>query len=246
MTFFTINAYDNNYFINKEPFNEIEKICFNSWKEKVEVKVFDFNSEEVKCCAEKYNEIYTKALEQRKECCFADIVRLYILSIYPEHFYFDCDIYLKEKPTILSNNFQLALGRSFQLMYNGNDLETAKKLLSFYNNEILRDKQVVNGKRFCSMPNNNNFIHLCGFDKEPNGAYSAIINNLKELDNILKLYKNKKTNKHLNLFFTDEKVLRQCFFFDMNNKIFFKSLKNIKYQKEIINNIKKHYLYLGE
>lgn len=142
---FTINAIDNNYFQNGQPAGELERICFNSWTKYFNVKVFDYNSPEIKECKEKYKNYLDLCLKKKSLSCYADVLRMYILSLYPSSVYFDTDFYLINPERLNFKYTEWQSSGGFQLMYNGYATDIAKQALNIYKTvqKVIRDKGIV-------------------------------------------------------------------------------------------------------
>lgn len=142
---FTINALDNNYFSNGRPTGELENICFNSWTRLFDVKVFDFNSPEIKECKEVYKDYLSLCLQKKSITCYSDVLRMYILSLYPNSLYFDTDMYLTNPKELNFNSCGWKTNGCFSLIYNGYETDRAASILNIYKNsqKVLRDKGMM-------------------------------------------------------------------------------------------------------
>lgn len=148
MTIFTINGWDNNYFQNGEPTNPFHKFCMNSWKRAdVDIKVFDYNSPEIKEAKIIYKDWIESAVSRDRKNIAADAMRLYILSLYPNMLYLDTDVYMIQgdwlKQLEQEKNFNVFCKRMFCAIYNGEDLETPKQMLEYYHTaDTKHDKDI--------------------------------------------------------------------------------------------------------
>ena len=201
ITFFTVNALDNGYFEDKLPSNDFLKLCLYSWVKEYNVVVYDYKHPIVKESVDYLKNVYGDDFCKINPSHISDFIRLKILSEYTQHFYFDVDTYLNSK-IILDDleSFQIR-GSSFCSMYNGNDLQTAKDMLSVYfedktnirymDNEILIKSGYINKiKRMNSL----NIIHFAGID---DNSICVVINPSEKTiaENYLKLRKYGTANK---------------------------------------------------
>lgn len=204
MTLFTVNPFDDGYFENGEPSRTIEKICFRRWKKLFnEVRVYDFNSEEVKEAIERFPNLYKRCIDTPKEkCVFADVVRLIVLSKYEDHVYFDCDLYPLDDHLKGSGLYY----NCFMLMTIGSGV--AKELLKQYDDNNLPDnlfdiydKKIIakSGLEFSKL--DAHVIHFSGIDVNPHyitfaetpEEYTKAIEWWKNgHNNVLKIYRNNK------------------------------------------------------
>ncbi len=168
MTIFTVNAFDDGYFKNCEPTSKLQQFCMNSWqKAGFDIKVFDYNSDEVKEAKEKYKLWINSAVKQRKIPIASDPIRLYILSLYEDMMYFDTDMYLMKSQFIQKiaedTNFRI-FGNLFCAVHNGKDTQTPKTILEKYYNtdKIKGDKELItnNINDLKRMSFHNELIHL--------------------------------------------------------------------------------------
>lgn len=264
ITFFTVNAFNNDYFRNGKPSKIIEKISFDSWGKNYEVKVFDYNSDVVKDCINEYKDIYNFCqIHPHQKCIFADIVRLYVLTKYKYHFYFDCDLYLLQLNLRDLYHFQASNG--FMAMYNGEDLETAKRLLQVYRtdnilkskNEMFRDKDIIKKSGLHIPPIKDfKYLHLTGFDEEPHGQYKCYTNNPNELKELIDIYlkvrkahidkrlevytENQRLITYIPRMATNKKDTRQAIVLKPLNTIVSENDRNI-----ILDKVKKHWAFLS-
>lgn len=148
MTIFTVNLLNNNYI--QQPFI---KFCMNTWeKSGLEIKVFDFNSPEVKEAKEKYKTWIDSALNSKdvnKTAIASDPIRLYILSLYEDMLYLDTDMILMRadvlKQIALEKHFSIYGGSNFFCVHNGKDLQTPRKILErcYNTDKFTNDKNIV-------------------------------------------------------------------------------------------------------
>lgn len=142
MTVFTINAFDNGYFKDGKPADEIQRICFNSWLNNgIDVKVFDYNSPEVIEAKIKFKSYIDKAIFYGLNSYAADAIRFYILSLYPDMLYIDTDLYYTGNDfSDLGNEAQFQ-GHGFFAIYNGKQTELFREFSEemFSSNRIMLD-----------------------------------------------------------------------------------------------------------
>lgn len=250
ITFFTLNLFDNGYFDDSGPTKVIERIAFMSWVRKFDVKVFDYRDDVVKDCINEYREIYDYCLEHPgKACIFGDIVRLKVLSLYPYHYYFDCDSYLIDFNLHDKEHFQTA-GGCFLNLYNGSDLETAKKILEVYKDGIVQADRATLEKAGLNIPYIHGVkqLHLCGFDAPPKGQFKAFTNNPADIPRLYKKYlelKKPQSCKRLYVY-TDLSPRNFLEYLPGSDLLKIKSFEGVQKDDRdiILKEIKNYYLYI--
>lgn len=163
MTVFTVNPFDDGYFVDGKPVSKFQQLCMRSWKRLgYEIKVFDYSSPEVVEAKEKYKLWVDSAVKRGLTSKFlsiaSDAIRLYILSLYDDLLYFDTDIYVAD-PTVLKElenetSFKIR-GHNFCAVHNGKRKDIAKKILDecYMTNKTKGDKQIIESSDFClSLP----------------------------------------------------------------------------------------------
>lgn len=150
MTIFTVNPMDDGYFEGGEPKGELERLCMATWRRtKFPVKVFNFDSPEVIEAKRKFPEWTEAALEAGHIPMLSDMIRLYIMSLYPGMMYMDTDVYIRNPSSFASDiendrAFRI-VGSNFFCMHNGQDTETAGEILerNYRTEDIVLDKVVA-------------------------------------------------------------------------------------------------------
>ena len=163
MTVFTVNPFDDGYFIDGKPTSKFQQFCMRSWERLgYEIKVFDYNSPEVIEAKEKYKLWVDSAVKRGLTSKFlsiaSDAIRLYILSLYDDLLYFDTDIYVAD-PIVLKElenetSFKIRC-HNFCAVHNGKRKDIAKKILDecYMTDETKGDKLVIENSDFClSLP----------------------------------------------------------------------------------------------
>lgn len=247
MTLFTVNPFDDGYYKNGEPSRDVEKICFRRWKKLFpNLKVFDYNSKEIQEAIKLFPNTYAACLEDSSEkCVFGDIARLYILSKYEDHIYFDNDLYPITDRIWVGDDFSCYYN-CFMLTSNGKDLETAKKLLEQYDDnnvpDNLRewyDKKILEKANVVPNELKADVIHFSGFDVNPH--YMGFANTFEEYNDIYTKYLLKKENV-LKIFRTEKGDLPK------NENVQFKNLYKIRDEDDrnaIIECVRNAALFLG-
>ena len=167
MTIFTVNVLNDNYL--DKPFH---KFCISTWKKSgFPVKIFNYNSDEVKEAKEKYKTWIKSALNsslENKVAIAYDPIRLYILSLYEDMMYFDADIIVMKSKALSKiaeeKHFSIYGGGNFFCIHNGKDLETPKKILDrcYTSNCIAGDNSIISkldDLKLQKMKHNYEFMH---------------------------------------------------------------------------------------
>ena len=200
MTVFTLNAFDNGYFKDGKPTNPFDKFCFNSWLNNgIDVKVFDYTSPEVIEAKNKYDKILRIQRDLRIVC---DVIRLYILSLYPNMLYIDTDVCLIDKSILdeVSKIDDLAFSRGYYyFIWNGSRTDKVKTLLEWYEKqeELKADKNTFISPTelkcgiSCSKIDSGKIIHIAKFTKN-NKIYLAdsekdVIKNVNKYNHFVKI-----------------------------------------------------------
>lgn len=144
MTIFTVNPLNDNYL--NQPFI---KFCMSTWeKAEFPIKVFDYNSKEVKEAKEKYKIWIQSALNSNVDNKIAiafDPIRLYILSLYEDMMYFDTDMIVMKADALRKiakeEDFRVFGGNNFFCVHNGKDIKTPKLILDrcYCTDKVKRD-----------------------------------------------------------------------------------------------------------
>lgn len=182
---FTVNAIDKGYFQNGEPVRPIENICFNSWKRKHCITVFDYNHPLIKEAYLKYKDYCDLCIQNKKYNFLADVYRLYIMSKIPDSLYFDCDYYCTSKEIVTPDRLSCQ-GNCFCLIANGKDLETPVKMLSVYENaaELIKDNDAIRLSDLKIGILSPMGIHICDFETH----YFCYSNNFEHFKKITDRY----------------------------------------------------------
>lgn len=173
MTIFTVNPFDDGYFVDGKPVSKFHQFCMRSWERLgCEIKVFDYNSPEVIEAKEKYKLWIDSAIKKGFSSKFlsiaSDPIRLYILSLYDDLLYFDTDIYVTD-PTFLKElenetAFKIR-GHNFCAVYNGKRKDIAKRILDecYMTDNTMGDKLIIENNDFClslrSIQNKATWLH---------------------------------------------------------------------------------------
>lgn len=169
MTVFTVNAFDNGYFVDGKPANKFQQFCMKSWERLgYEIKVFDYNSPEVNEAKEKYKLWIDSAVKKRHMSIASDAIRLYILSLYDDLLYFDTDIYVAD-PIVLKElenetTFKIR-SHNFCVVHNGKRKDIAKKILNecYMTDKTKVDRHIIESSDFClslsSIQNKYTWLH---------------------------------------------------------------------------------------
>lgn len=150
MTIFTVNPVDDGYFEGDEPRGELERLCMATWRRtKFPVRVFDFSSPEVMEAKREFPEWTEAALEAGHIPMLSDMIRLYIMSLYPDMMYMDTDVYIRNPGSFASDiendrSFRI-VGNNFFCMRNGQDTKTARGILerNYRTGSLALDKAVA-------------------------------------------------------------------------------------------------------
>lgn len=150
MTIFTVNPADDGYFDGDEPGGELERLCMATWRRtKYPVRVFSFDSPEVIEAKREFPEWTEAALEAGHIPMLCDMIRLYIMSLYPGMMYLDTDVYIRDPGSFASDiendrDFRI-VGNNFFCVHNGQDTETARGILerNYRTGDIVLDKVVA-------------------------------------------------------------------------------------------------------
>lgn len=144
MTIFTVNPLNDNY-LNQS----FIKFCMSTWeKAGFPIKVFDYNSKEVKEAKEKYKIWIQSALNSdldNKIAIAFDPIRLYILSLYKDMMYFDTDMIVMKADALRKiaqeEDFRVFGGNNFFCVHNGKDIKTPKLILDrcYCTDKVKRD-----------------------------------------------------------------------------------------------------------
>lgn len=169
MTVFTVNPFDDGYFVDGKPVSKFQQFCMRSWERLgCEIKVFDYNSPEVIEAKEKYKSWIDSAVKKGCISIASDAIRLYILSLYDDLLYFDTDIYVAD-PIFLKEleneaSFKIRC-HNFCAVYNGKRKDIAKKILDecYMTDKTKGDRGVIESSDFClslpSIKNNRTWLH---------------------------------------------------------------------------------------
>ena len=135
ITCFTINAFDDDYYKNGLPVDEVSRniVLHNKFNfgKVFDFKVFDYNHPLVIECKEKYKEFFDR--EDIIKSVKTDVVRLYILSKLPYHLYIDDDVLLLDDFEIKDEeDYFLGHCGCFNCIYNGSNLDIFKEMLEIY------------------------------------------------------------------------------------------------------------------
>lgn len=173
MTVFTINPFDDGYFIDGKPASKFQQFCMRSWERLgCEIKVFDYNSPEVIEAKEKCSKWVDSALKlkgaQAKPIA-SDAIRLYILSLYPDMLYMDTDVYIADASvmkTVIDEEIFRIRSHNFCIVHNGKRTDIAKKIFDEYytTDDVKGDKKIIESSEFLSsiksIPNDSTWLHL--------------------------------------------------------------------------------------
>lgn len=211
MTVFTVNPFDDGYFVDGKPVDKFQQFCMRSWgRLGCEIKVFDYNSPEVIEAKEKYKLWIDSAVKKGCISIASDPIRLYILSLYEDLLYFDTDVYVADPVRLkeLKNEITFKIRcHNFCIVHNGKRRDIAKKILDecYMTDKVKGDKKVIEGSELClSLPfiqNNGTWIHCPRIDNK-NWDNLYIENNDE-----IKKYKEENPNRHI-CFYTTSPVCR--------------------------------------
>lgn len=176
MTIFTVNPFDDGYFVDGKPVDKFQQFCMKSWERLgCEIKVFDYNSPEVIEAKEKYKLWIDRAVKKGCISIASDPIRLYILSLYDDLLYFDTDIYVADtfqlKRLKDETSFKIRC-HNFCAVYNGKRKDIAKKILDecYMTDEVKGDKRVIESSDFClslpSIQNKATWLHCPRIDNK--------------------------------------------------------------------------------
>lgn len=204
MTIFTVNPFDDGYFVDGKPVDKFQQFCMRSWERLgCEIKVFDYNSPEVIEAKEKYKLWVDSAVKKGTESRFlsiaSDPIRLYILSLYEDLLYFDTDFYVAD-PTVLKKledetSFKIRC-HNFCAVHNGKRKDIAKKILNecYMTDKTKGDKQIIESSDFClslsSIQNKRTWLHCPRIDRKD--WYNFYVENI---DEVLKYQKERGDKK---------------------------------------------------
>lgn len=165
MHVFTVDSINKGYFQNGEPKRPIENICFNSWKKKHDITVYDYNHPLINEAYLKYKDYCDLCIKNKKYNFLADVYRLYIMSKIPDSLYFDCDYYCTSNEIVIPDIFSCQ-GNCFCLMTNGKDLEAPEKMLSVYKNatDLIKDNNAIKLSGIKVGAISPMGVHICDFD----------------------------------------------------------------------------------
>ena len=156
MIIFTVNPYNDNV-IN----SPIPQFCMNSWKKLgYDIKVFDYNSEEVKFVKSECHEHFLGKSISIK----TDAIRMYILSQYPNHLYLDWDVYV-HKPFDLKEKL---IRPYFWSIYNAEELDYFKVLYEQYKLGLFKNLYDAEVSKILNIKDNgaiNELNHLYSADR---------------------------------------------------------------------------------
>lgn len=213
MTVFTINAFDDGYFVDGKPVSKFQQFCMRSWERlDCEIKVFDYNSPEVIEAKEKYKLWIDSAVNKGLLDIASDPIKLYILSLYEDLLYLDTDVYVSD-PTVLkelSNSFKIRF-HNFCIVHNGRRRDIARKILSecYMTDNIQEDKSIIKGNEFLlslsHVPNKHTRDHFPRIgDKNWDNLY---VETKDEIEKIYKKYTEENPERHVCFYTTSQ----ECF-----------------------------------
>lgn len=159
MTVFTVNPFDDGYFVDGKPVSKFQQFCMRSWERLgCEIKVFDYKSPEVIEAKEKYKLWIDNAVKKKHMSIASDAIRLYILSLYDDLLYFDTDIYVADPAVLkeLENETTFKIrSHNFCMVHNGKRKDIAKKILDecYMTDKTKGDRGIIENNDFClSLP----------------------------------------------------------------------------------------------
>lgn len=200
MTVFTVNPFDDGYFVDGKPVSKFQQFCMRSWERLgCQIKVFDYNSPEVIEAKEKCKLWIDSAVKKGFVSVASDAIRLYILSLYDDLLYFDTDIYVAD-PTVLKELENETIFKiryhNFCVVHNGKRKDIAKKILDecYMTDEVKGDKKVIESSEFClslhSIQNKATWLHCPRIeDKNWHNFY------IESIDEFFKYQKEKNDKK---------------------------------------------------
>lgn len=222
MTIFTVNPFDDGYFVDGKPVSKFQQFCMRSWERlSCEIKVFDYNSPEVIEAKEKYKLWIDSAVKKGWVSAASDAIRLYILSLYDDLLYFDTDIYVAD-PTVLKElenetTFKIRY-HNFCIVHNGKRKDIAKKILDecYMTDKTKGDKRIIESSDFClslpSIQNKATWLHCPRIgDKNWHNFY------IENIDEFFK-YQKEKNDKKLCFYSSQQNLLKSSCQFSFGKK----------------------------
>lgn len=191
MTIFTVNAFDNGYFVDGKPASKFQQFCMKSWERLgCEIKVFDYNSPEVIEAKEKYKLWIDSAVKAGNYETASDAIRLHILSLYEELLYLDTDVYIADatrlKELINETTFKIRF-HNFCIVHNGKRRDKARKILeeNYMTDEVKKDMKIItNNEELLSLKHIQNgytWLHIPRVENENwDNIYVETSDELKE------------------------------------------------------------------
>ena len=188
----------------------IQKLCVDSWyrwKENnsqiKDIKLFNRDSKEF--------QDFWKEFEHRKydNCAYlaqvADAFRLYILSTYPNHLWFDSDVYVQDVTFKWKDKF--IFSENWHCLYNGSNTSFYKDVFNIFltedvsrlRDELICKKYALSTKTFDNYADGDFIFHLCQVDNSSDflfviyneSIYDMILPIIQSWDDIRQKLKNK-------------------------------------------------------
>lgn len=241
MTVFTVNPFDDGYFVDGKPVDKFQQFCMRSWERLgCEIKVFDYNSPEVIEAKEKYklwvDSAVKRGLTSRFLSIASDAIRLYILSLYDDLLYFDTDIYVADPVQLKRLTAETAFkirGHNFCAVHNGKRKDIAKKILDecYMTDKTKGDKLIIESSDFClslsSIQNKATWLHCPRMDNK--NWDNLYVETGDEMEKYIK--KNTEENPKRHICFYTTSLMRHSFSKEKDEKG--DSLYNVKYLRHI-------------